>query len=924
MSTKTTFKRIALVTVAALGFGVMTSVAPASAAATSFSLNTSSITVVGGSATDTPSAIVRIKVTSDTAGAANVGALAEGESITARVTGVPTNVTATKSLVLNGGAMSASTNDLAMVEVKAGLATPVTSAGIPTYTAAGTTYATATTPDTVTANATAPFDGQIGSENTSYFGQENYSDDTASSKSRYYYVAIMPREAKTVLDQGVYTVTFTLTDASGNLVSTQSLKIDFVANKLDSGSKITITQAGQFKASTALVSTKSSTAAAGTPNLSATLTNRDGGRVVGKTGLSEALTVKVRLADATSDTATAAAADDTAAAGDLGNTTDETLVSRDGVYGITWDASSPAAAGTYGLTVAHGSAVATASIVVVAPTASTTAVATIVAAGQIDSTDAATVPLTTKSAVVSVKVTNGGTAVTGYSMYYTYSYGTSCSAGDMTTKVTTPTKVLTDATGVASFTVANAYPLDGCTATVVWTGAATDDASQVITWKKSLVASAIPSPGGNVQVALKSVNKTTWTIVDQFGAIMVGKTVAISHAGANAPTVAPATVISDANGQVSYSFTDALGVAASTTLGTDTVSVSKVDNNTPTTTAGAIVYTYKTTLDVVASLESTYTLTGGTAVVIPTTTIAGPSNTGIVASANDATDWTVAQAAATVKALTGVVALNFTAKSATPATVSGIPTTVEVTNGFILGADGKLATSRIIYANEQILVVGAKTGVAVVTATNGTVTSKASILFVNAKEDARVISATESAGKITAKAVDWYGNPVAGAVLEVTTSGTGNLGNGASFATFTTASDGTVTFNVVGEASVTIKANPAAKTLNLAGYSDATGTNATPGVAAGVRSVTIATAGLADVASAAADAAAEATDAANAATDAANAAAEAADAATAAAQDAADAVAALSTQVAEMVNALKKQITALTNLVIKIQKKVKA
>jgi hypothetical protein len=78
------------------------------------------------------------------------------------------------------------------------------------------------------------------------------------------------------------------------------------------------------------------------------------------------------------------------------------------------------------------------------------------------------------------------------------------------------------------------------------------------------------------------------------------------------------------------------------------------------------------------------------------------------------------------------------------------------------------------------------------------------------------------------------------------------------------------------------------------------------------------------VAEAAVDAAAEATDAANAATDAANAAAEAADAATAAAQDAADAVAALSVAVTEMVSALKKQITALTNLVIKIQKKVKA
>ena len=72
------------------------------------------------------------------------------------------------------------------------------------------------------------------------------------------------------------------------------------------------------------------------------------------------------------------------------------------------------------------------------------------------------------------------------------------------------------------------------------------------------------------------------------------------------------------------------------------------------------------------------------------------------------------------------------------------------------------------------------------------------------------------------------------------------------------------------------------------------------------------------------DAANEATDAANAATDAANAAAEAADAATAAAQDAQAAVAALATQVASLIAGIKAQITTLTNLVIKIQKKVRA
>jgi len=56
MSTKTTFKRVALVAVAALGLGVVTSVAPATAAAdtgtSSFTLNASSFTVVGSGAND--------------------------------------------------------------------------------------------------------------------------------------------------------------------------------------------------------------------------------------------------------------------------------------------------------------------------------------------------------------------------------------------------------------------------------------------------------------------------------------------------------------------------------------------------------------------------------------------------------------------------------------------------------------------------------------------------------------------------------------------------------------------------------------------------------------------------------------------------------------------------------------------------------
>jgi len=130
---------------------------------------------------------------------------------------------------------------------------------------------------------------------------------------------------------------------------------------------------------------------------------------------------------------------------------------------------------------------------------------------------------------------------------------------------------------------------------------------------------------------------------------------------------------------------------------------------------------------------------------------------------------------------------------------------------------------------------------------------------------------------------------------------------------------------------------PSTSTLNGAFYYPANivaGTNGPISIlavgvlnASGLASVTVNGSQTSD----AIDAANEATDAANAATDAANAAAEAADAATSAANDALSAaqdasakVDALATQVASLVASIKAQITTLTNLVIKIQKKVKA
>jgi len=151
MSTKTTFKRIALVTVAALGFGLLTSVPSNAAITSSFALNTTSQTVVGGGAastSDTPTALIRIDVTSDTVGQG----LGTGETITAAVTGVPTSVTATKTLAANR-------SDIAFVEVGPGQTTASTTSYLTNWAQSDTN--TAGTVGTKNATAVSVTDGKI-------------------------------------------------------------------------------------------------------------------------------------------------------------------------------------------------------------------------------------------------------------------------------------------------------------------------------------------------------------------------------------------------------------------------------------------------------------------------------------------------------------------------------------------------------------------------------------------------------------------------------------------------------------------------------------------------------------------------------------------------------------------------------------------
>jgi hypothetical protein len=172
---------------------------------------------------------------------------------------------------------------------------------------------------------------------------------------------------------------------------------------------------------------------------------------------------------------------------------------------------------------------------------------------------------------------------------------------------------------------------------------------------------------------------------------------------------------------------------------------------------------------------------------------------------------------------------------------------------------------------------------------------------------------------VTVTAVDASGNPVADGRSVPTLSsnktltGLSNVGT-----TFVGGKADSIARDTAGAVTSTYRVFAPASGGEFSIYADYT-----DAAAASQRATVTAT--VADAAmDAATDAANEATDAANAATDAALAAADAADAATAAAQDASDAVAALSAEVSKMIASLKAQITTLTNLVIKIQKKVRA
>jgi len=417
---------------------------------------------------------------------------------------------------------------------------------------------------------------------------------------------------------------------------------------------------------------------------------------------------------------------------------------------------------------------------------------------------------------------------------------------------------------------------------------------------------------------------------------MASRAVTASVTGRNATTSA-ANLVTDASGRVSYSVVDA---GTATTANTqDTVTFTSAS----TTSVSSVV-----TINYGASTASSITcLTGN------------EDDTATLKTYRDISAGDGAQA--------GAASLcTITVKDANGAVLQGVPVTVKTSSdgAAVVSTSATLYTSSTGTVSPSVYAWTAGTKTFTITA--GAVTKSVTVNYIQkTNTEVRTISAVADGNKITVTAKDRFGNLVPGVKLYATRTGDGLFGGGNNTANATTAGYasgttpqpanlGTAEFIFNGgsnESVVTIQVASAADTPDpeygqvssgagkicasagctdtaLTAYVAGTDYTAEVGVGAslspaGVGSVTVTVPASTQTVDAI-DAANEATDAANAATDAANAAAEAADAATAAAQDAQAAVADLAAQVATLIAGIKAQITALTNLVIKIQKKVKA
>jgi hypothetical protein len=497
------------------------------------------------------------------------------------------------------------------------------------------------------------------------------------------------------------------------------------------------------------------------------------------------------------------------------------------------------------------------------------------------------------------------------------------------------TRAATGATGADAYTlyflesVANVANINGSVGiTVTATTAAASAANS--SWNISTVSGV---SGGSVALEL--------TCKDQFSTAMSGQAVVFSIAGRNAAITTGLNAVTNSSGVAAFSYTD---TGTATSAATDTVSA---------TCAGTGVTATVSVSFNADNAVSTVTVSGGN------------TSAGVTAATVTRVDIAAGTAGAAGARALAANAITATVKSASGALLAGVPVTFTITGtgAAIPSSQVTKYTNNSGVATSQAY--GWIAGTYTYTATAGGKSGTGTITFAQTEAtEARKITASVSGPIVTAKVVDRFGNPVPLVTVYATKTGTGYFGDGKLKTSGQTDTNGEISFAVAGgDADVTVAtyditdvtAKGAGQTCSRAGtascgdtaaddtafttYAAGTTTTAETGVGnnvaayteAGVSKVTVSVTGINAAVDAATEAAVEATDAANSAYEAAVVATETAEAAVAAAEEAkaaADAataaVEALATEVSTLLAGLKTQLTTLTNTVAKILRRVKA
>jgi len=530
MSTKTLRKRIALVAVSALGFGVLATV-PASAATVSnaftsgSTLSTSSLTVVGTSGSSSFMGKFYVDVTSNQTLTDKEVGLFSDESITVVTTAAPAGVSGADTSDLTFQALTASAPGSATAAV--GNASSGAS-GLQIPNAAGT-YAS----DNWTYSST------LGSDNDNryWFGVYGNSDS---------------------LDAGEYTVRVRVVngDNNGAFFIDKTLKVKFVSVIGNAGAAITLATSGPFYVGQTIGFTASD-------YITATVADANGGRVQLGKSATDTLTsanpvlnaYTVTSAGVVTDTLTATDSGVDGvdhAAPSAGATQVAKASGANGVYGITGTIAAAASVTTVvRVRITSTSVEATKALTILAATTARDIYTDLIltaagmAAGEelrkinVDSETTYTLPLTTTSAKLRINVnstagsgTTSGTDVANAAVNTLVEWSGNHASADVSPATqTTATTTYSDASGNVDLTLSNAKPVAGGSVSVTITGFAAGagtvgqgSRTVVINWAKPAVATVtVIDPVDSIRVLTKSTNVMTVEVADQFGNPMSGE-----------------------------------------------------------------------------------------------------------------------------------------------------------------------------------------------------------------------------------------------------------------------------------------------------------------------------------------------------------------------------------------------------------------